>query len=639
MFFSGFVGRYQTSIREEGGVHLIEINSLVSSYIRETIADNWLVVEDIAYRLDASTPNYNDDELFQYLSCKIDRWFIDEIRLYTRDGRGYDKDEKQIARDTAAEYIALANEKGRYWQVRGSRVMFTMAVDNGVTYRDSQVVAVSVGYDIGGFIENAQVNTSMSDFSRYVLITSVVMIVMFFAILLSAHIFVYRLQKRLMDRELSARERLFDLLTSNGHEVYSLYSLRQNEPVFQSENCKAILGEETVLFYGEVGAVTLKNKEGEQSPFLKALGDSYSKWDGVGDYITENIPAELNGERRIISAHIYSVPNDPELYISVTRDVTRETEHAEALRSALVLANSANRAKTSFLANMSHDIRTPMNAIINMTAFARECVHDPEKQAEYLDIVQSSSEHLLRLINDVLEVSRIESGKTGVANSPFSMNACISQTDLADIFEPFKRVNSGKTEGIEGTGLGLSITHGFVTAMGGSITVTSEQGRGSEFVVELSFDADTVMAATEASAAKRRVDFSGKRVLLCEDNRINRTVAGNILRSFGIELEFAVDGVEGVDKFHASPTGYYDIIFMDIQMPGRDGYEATREIRRSSHPDAASVPIVAMTANAFAEDVEKTRSAGMNGHVAKPIDVAYLVSVISAILNVNENNE
>ena len=529
----------------------------------------------------------------------------------------------------------------------------------------------------------------------------------------------------------------------------------------------------------------------------------------------------------------------------------KESHHE--LETALMHAESANSAKTTFLNNMSHDIRTPMNAIIGFTSLAASHVDNKEKVKEYLSKISTSSEHLLSLINDILDMSRIESGKVKINENPLHLpellhdirtivqpNITSKQLDflidtvdvknediIADklrltqillnilsngikfnrtggtislrirqlksaptgygnyqfiirdtgigmkpefqehIFESFTREETSTVSGIQGTGLGMAITKNIVDMMGGTITVKSEEGQGSEFTVNLTFklcgeaksyekieqlqglkvlvaddDTDTCLSisgmlteigmrsewtvsgkevvirakhsmemgdefyayiidwlmpdmngietvrrirrvigdsspiiiltaydwsdieeeAKEAGVTafcekplfmsqlrelltnpvpktkepeKREWIYNGKRILLVEDNELNQEIAQTILEDAGFMVETANDGVEAVKKMEQAVPGQYDLILMDIQMPVMNGYEAAKQIRSLKNRETASVPIVAMTANAFEEDREKSYEAGMNGYLAKPVSAEALINTIDKIMKDN----
>lgn len=410
-------------------------------------------------------------------------------------------------------------------------------------------------------------------------------------------------------------------------------------------------------------------------------------------------------------------------------DVTEEKEHEleqdRILRNALSSAEHANRAKTAFLNNMSHDIRTPMNAIIGFTSLAAEHLDDREIIRDYLEKISTSGKHLLSLINDVLDMSRIESGSVKIEKANVHLpdvledlktiilesvhakqqkllikmqdvvhediitdklrltqvllniisNAvkftpvggtihilveekasqkagyavysfCIKDNGIGmskefqeHVFDSFARERTVTESGITGTGLGMAITKNIVDLMGGTIHLTSKQGEGSEFIVTLECElANKTVQNKQSScpkAEKKHLDYSGKKVLLVEDNELNREIATEILKSLGLKVDCAADGMEAVEIMSSEAGNQYDMIFMDIQMPKMDGYTATREIRTLKDMKKANVPIIAMTANAFDEDRKKAIKAGMNGHIAKPIDVDVILQNLDRIFGNN----
>ncbi len=414
-----------------------------------------------------------------------------------------------------------------------------------------------------------------------------------------------------------------------------------------------------------------------------------------------------------VHERVEGVPISAVMGVRSIEHLVRDEERQNAiLKDALLQAQQANEAKSMFLANMSHDIRTPMNAIVGFSTLLENEADHPEKVRRYAQRITASSRHLLGLINDVLDMSRIESGNMVLNVTRLSVPhflediatiirpqaqekdqhleiqtaGSVPQWILGDplrleqvlinllnnavkytprgghirltvsdrgrrppnyvhlrfvvrddgigmspefqktLFEPFTREVNSLTNKVQGTGLGMAITRNLVSLMSGSISVESQKGRGSTFTVDLEFAlADAAEAPRPAApAAPAEKSLTGKHILAAEDNEINAEILGEILRLEGIRYDLAQDGQEAVDKFLAAPPGTYDLILMDVQMPRMNGYEAARAIRASSHPDAATVPIAAMTANAFSEDIQRALNSGMNVHIPKPIDIAAL---------------
>ena len=388
------------------------------------------------------------------------------------------------------------------------------------------------------------------------------------------------------------------------------------------------------------------------------------------------------------------------------------------LEEALDMANKANSAKTVFLNSMSHDIRTPMNAIIGFTDLLGENLGDEKKARDYIGKIKSSSDYLLSLINNVLEMARIESGRSDLDERDISVEKSLDavywifeaqtkekhidfiwdvnvkhnnikcdvvklkeilmniinnaykyslpgdsvavrieeipcdrdgyariQTTVKDtgigmseeflehIFEDFTRAQTSTESGQFGTGLGMAIVKKIVDLMGGTIDVQSKQGIGTTFTVTLEHKIAEI-AAENREVVKSTEDYSfrGKRILLVEDNDLNAEIAQTILAGTGMTVDRACDGIQCVDVLKGSEPGYYDMVLMDIQMPNMDGYEATRIIRQLEDKRLSEIPIIAMTANAFAEDRKQAFDAGMNGHIAKPINAEDLKMTLAGIL-------
>lgn len=405
------------------------------------------------------------------------------------------------------------------------------------------------------------------------------------------------------------------------------------------------------------------------------------------------------------------------IYYQISSKKHREKQYAADLKKAAELAKGANEAKTRFLFNMSHDIRTPMNAIIGFSGLLEKNLQNEEKAKEYLGKICSSGNLLMTIINQILEIARIESGTTTLQLKAEDINAVfhtvntvfeedirkknlqysadldvyhtfifcdrvklqeimlniisnaikytsdghavhvklyekdsenprkarfiftcedtgigMSEEYLPHIFEEFSREHTTTENKVAGTGLGLPIVKSMIELMGGSIQVESTQGVGTKFTVDISFD-----MASEADVYRDQISeqpdvlekLEGKRILLAEDNDLNAEIAIELLAEQKIITDRAEDGAECLDKLEKADSGYYDMILMDIQMPVMDGYDAAARIRRMKDEKKASIPIVAMTANAFAEDRQKAILMGMNDHVAKPIDMNVLLPVIA----------
>ncbi len=399
----------------------------------------------------------------------------------------------------------------------------------------------------------------------------------------------------------------------------------------------------------------------------------------------------------------------------VDDEVRREMERNQMLENALIQVKAANQARNTFLSNMSHDIRTPMNAIIGFTALAKSRWQDSERLRGYLDMIDDSSRQLLHLIDDILEISWLESGSIHIEERPcnllevaeelrlfvaekaqqkelaFSMDLTglrcsqvygdqqkltqvlirilsnavkytenggkiqvifrqqntarqfasyqfvvedtgigIDEQFIQHIFEPFERQQNTTMSGVFGTGLGLPIAKNIVEMMGGTIDVESTLGQGSRFTVSLTL---RLQAGGEKKANQPAVVSEGpKKILVVEDNELNREIAVDLLEEAGFLVETACDGSVAVEMVKAAPPGEYSLILMDLQMPVMDGHTAARTIRALEDPERAKIPIVALSANAFDEDRRMSAKSGMNAHMAKPIDVQRLMEMVESVV-------
>ncbi len=523
-----------------------------------------------------------------------------------------------------------------------------------------------------------------------------------------------RQKLRKKDQQLLAREELFSNLSRNVDDVFLMIDTETSKVEYVSPNVQRILGlspeavqEDLHVLYpagDDSGASRLEN-------LMQMEQGVQQEWER--EFVNQE-----TGEPRYI--HVTGFLNDVQGARKCTVDLSDRTgEHQTtlAMEAALEVAEKASKAKTDFLSNMSHDIRTPMNAIIGITTLMKNELHQPEKLAEHLGKLESSGQLLLGIINNILDMSRIESGKTTLNVEKMNLPQQISQLDsiirqqagqsrqtftvnthlqhenvLADpnrlnqvlmnilsnavkytpngghiqleveelprnehyaryrfvvqddgigmsadyqktLFDPFTREEKSGTNKVQGTGLGMAITKSIVDLMGGSINVESATGKGTRFEVVLEFPIDAeadraqqVQALPEE--AEETSPLSGMKFLCAEDNAINAEILEMLLETKGASCTICPNGQEIVDAFAHVKPGEYDMILMDVQMPVMDGLEATRRIRNGENPLGRVIPILAMTANAFLEDMQKSKEAGMDAHLSKPVDIAALEQTV-----------
>ncbi len=523
-----------------------------------------------------------------------------------------------------------------------------------------------------------------------------------------------RQKLRKKDQQLLAREELFSNLSRNVDDVFLMIDTETSKVEYVSPNVQRILGlspeavqEDLHVLYpagDDSGASRLEN-------LMQMEQGVQQEWER--EFVNQE-----TGEPRYI--HVTGFLNDVQgarKCIVDLSDRTGEHQTTLAMEAALEVAEKASKAKTDFLSNMSHDIRTPMNAIIGITTLMKNELHQPEKLAEHLGKLESSGQLLLGIINNILDMSRIESGKTtlnvekmnlpqqirqldsiirqqaGQSRQTFTVNTHLQHENvLADpnrlnqvlmnilsnavkytptgghirleveelprnehyaryrfvvqddgigmsadyqktLFDPFTREEKSGTNKVQGTGLGMAITKSIVDLMGGSINVESATGKGTRFEVVLEFPIDAeadhaqqVQALPEE--AEETSPLSGMKFLCAEDNAINAEILEMLLETKGASCTICPNGQEIVDAFAHVKPGEYDMILMDVQMPVMDGLEATRRIRNGENPLGRVIPILAMTANAFLEDMQKSKEAGMDAHLSKPVDIAALEQTV-----------
>ncbi|MCI5511796.1 MAG: ATP-binding protein [Eubacterium sp.] len=526
-----------------------------------------------------------------------------------------------------------------------------------------------------------------------------------------------RQKLKLKDNELFARDELFSKLSINVDDVFLMVNAKNLRVEYVSPNIEKLTGipEQNVL--NDIHELEHLIRMDESVYILDQLSEvlpgEQREWDR--EYIHQK-----TGEKLWFRVVVFCTDIQGEKkYILDLSDRTKDKKINQKLEDAVHTAENANRAKTTFLNNMSHDIRTPMNAIIGFTNIALKQEPKPEVR-NCLNKISNSSEHLLTLINDVLDISRIESGKVKFVPIPvdirtvadtvlgimqgflhdrsieFRTNLAMTETPyvLADavrirevlvnilgnavkftedggsiefdtsyhpgeddrhmmvryrvadtgvgmteeftehIFDEFSQEESSARTQYKGTGLGMAITKRYVDLMSGTICVESEKGRGSTFIVEIPLELTDGENVQKQELPMAKADLSGVKVLLAEDNELNAEIAIVQLEELGIQVTRAADGKEAVKIFEENSPETFDLIFMDVMMPEMNGYEATAAIRAiKKRPDARRIPIIAMTANAFAEDVQASLDAGMNGHIAKPIVMEEVKKAVAGNVN------
>ena len=411
----------------------------------------------------------------------------------------------------------------------------------------------------------------------------------------------------------------------------------------------------------------------------------------------------------IVVSYVYSLLVATVFYLIFSKK-HRERQYEAELKKSAEQAKNASEAKTRFLFNMSHDIRTPMNAIVGFSGLLEKNLQNEKKAKEYLEKIQSSSNLLLMIINQILEMARIESGKVeldedyvkirdiyqgiykifqaeaekkgihltklqeimlniisnaikytpeghsiyveiheAASENPSKIHYIFSCEDtgigmseeyLPHVYEEFSREHTTTENKVQGTGLGLSIIKSMIELMDGSIQVESRQGIGTKFTVDLSFDIaskEEVYGNQNAMKPPAIHTIKGTRILLVEDNELNAEIAKTVLEDVGALITRVEDGQQAVKLFKEKPAGTFDAILMDLMMPVMDGYTATKKIRSLEHSDAKTIPIIAMTANAFQEDAEKCIAVGMNAHLAKPLNIEKMMTTICHL--VKKKNE
>ncbi len=605
-------------------------------------------------------------------------------------------------------------------------------------------------YVLIGSVPQEVVNESMSilQWSTAIMVSGIL-----FIIALGIAIYYRQINKKKikdMDVEIQYREQLFSLLEDSSTYIYGMLSATDFKTEYISPNIERLLGIPVVDVMLGIDALKKShvdkiNIDWEDMKQLKS-----------GECIqTERRRVNIStGEYRWYKEKLYRVSIEGHSkFLLVMTDCTEDKNLRFQLEQALHIAKVANKAKSNFLSNMSHDIRTPMNAIIGFAQLIEKNISDGDKVKNYIRKISNASKHLLGLINDILDMSKIESGNTTINIEEFSVEDIAEEIDdmvqplvrakkqqfnieliningekykgdtvkikqilinllsnavkytgecgnisftiykyeqkdkkkskfhfivkddgigmnkdyIKEIFKPFSRETNSRLNNQQGTGLGMTITRGLVDLMGGSISVKSEQGEGSTFTVDLEFvnvemkendvkdfgegtieedineiinnvpncDRDNLDNADVILDDKTEdeIKLSDMRFLIAEDNEINAEIIKELLAIENIECDLAVNGQEVVEMFEDSKEGYYQVILMDVQMPIMLGTEVSKIIRQSSHPQAKSIKIIAMTANAFEEDIERSLNSGMDAHLSKPVDIETVKNTVISLFS------
>ena len=569
-------------------------------------------------------------------------------------------------------------------------------------------------WTILGIVPKSVVNANMNrlQYTTMAVMSSIVGMLAVTALLLVVQSNRQKLRKK--DQQLLAREELFSSLSRNVDDVFLMIDTGTGKVEYISPNVRRILGispeavqEDFHILCSAEGDNCTSRLDG----LMQMEQGTQQEWD------REFIHQETGEPHYIhVTGFINEVQGAKKCIVDLS-DRTGEHQTTLAVEAALEIAEKASQAKTDFLSNMSHDIRTPMNAIVGLTTLMENELDQPEKLAEHLHKLESSGQLLLGIINNILDMSRIESGKTTLSVEPMHLSQQLDQLStmiraqasekaqtftvsthlrhenlLADptrlnqvlmnilsnavkytprgghirfeveelprnehyakyrfvvqddgigmskayqktLFDPFTREERSGTNRVQGTGLGMAITKNIVDLMGGSISVESATGKGTRFEVVLEFPIDTEAdAVPEAQALPEEPEdvspLCGMNFLCAEDNAINAEILELLLKSKGAHCKICPNGQEIVDAFVRVKPGEYDMILMDVQMPVMDGLEAARRIRSSANPLGQVIPILAMTANAFLEDMQKSKEAGMDEHLSKPVDIDALEQTV-----------
>ena len=680
---------------EKGSYNGFDYEAIAISYNNKDLVDSLKIS---AFEGHGSTFAVLPDGRVVLDSSSVDMSGVHNILAMLKDSAGF----------TAEQITALQNA---FAAGKNGNLEFSI---NGTGYYMVYGSASFQNWTTLGIAPKAIVNANMNrlQYTTMAVMTGIVGILAVTILLLVVKNNRQKLRKK--DQQLLAREELFSNLSRNVDDVFLMIDTGTGKVEYISPNVRRILGispeavQEDFHVLCSAGGYNCRSRLDD---LMQMEQGTQQEWDRAFIHQETGEPRYIH-----VTGFINAVQGAKKCIVDLS-DRTDEHQTTLAVKAALEIAEKASKAKTDFLSNMSHDIRTPMNAIIGITTLMKNELHQPEKLAEHLGKLETSGQLLLGIINDILDMSRIESGKTTLNVEKMNLTQQISQLDsvirqqagqrrqtftvethvqhenvLGDsnrlkqvlmnilsnavkytpngghirleidelthtehytkyrfvvqddgigmseefqktLFEPFTREEKSGTNKVQGTGLGMAITKSIVDLMGGTIHVESTTGKGTRFEVVLEFpidaEADTVQETQVPPEEEETASpLSGMKFLCAEDNAINAEILEMLLEANGASCTICANGQEIVDAFASVKPGDYDMILMDVQMPVMDGLEATRRIRSSENPLGKTIPILAMTANAFLEDMQKSREAGMDEHLSKPVDISALEQTV-----------
>ena len=680
---------------EKGSYNGFDYEAIAISYNNKDLVDSLKIS---AFEGHGSTFAVLPDGRVVLDSSSVDMSGVHNILAMLKDSAGF----------TAEQITALQNA---FAAGKNGNLEFSI---NGTGYYMVYGSASFQNWTTLGIAPKAIVNANMNrlQYTTMAVMTGIVGILAVTILLLVVKNNRQKLRKK--DQQLLAREELFSNLSRNVDDVFLMIDTGTGKVEYISPNVRRILGispeavQEDFHVLCSAGGYNCRSRLDD---LMQMEQGTQQEWDRAFIHQETGEPRYIH-----VTGFINAVQGAKKCIVDLS-DRTDKHQTTLAVKAALEIAEKASKAKTDFLSNMSHDIRTPMNAIIGITTLMKNELHQPEKLAEHLGKLETSGQLLLGIINDILDMSRIESGKTTLNVEKMNLTQQISQLDsvirqqagqrrqtftvethvqhenvLGDsnrlkqvlmnilsnavkytpngghirleidelthtehytkyrfvvqddgigmseefqktLFEPFTREEKSGTNKVQGTGLGMAITKSIVDLMGGTIHVESTTGKGTRFEVVLEFpidaEADTVQETQVPPEEEETASpLSGMKFLCAEDNAINAEILEMLLEANGASCTICANGQEIVDAFASVKPGDYDMILMDVQMPVMDGLEATRRIRSSENPLGKTIPILAMTANAFLEDMQKSREAGMDEHLSKPVDISALEQTV-----------